>query len=327
VLVLLGIYSFVTLTNSNTRLAGEKLTLEENLKLSEEENTRLEQEVRDKQYIIDSFEGQIRSISNTVGDLDKLAKTDKELLLKYSKVYFLNENYIPERLEAIAPEYRLVENDTDMLVHASVWPYLDDMLEEAGEDGIDLLVSSAFRSFETQAAIKSGYKITYGTGANKFSADQGYSEHQLGTTVDLATRSSGSASLAFEKEPAFKWLEDNAHKYGFVLSYPKGNAYYIYEPWHWRFVGRDLARYLHEEDKNFYDLDQREIDKYLISYSTRHWTDWPVFLLYLRDEHIQLVSNFGETGMGAAWRSVWPRVDCALHHHSGELRSSPLPRS
>jgi D-alanyl-D-alanine carboxypeptidase len=69
----------------------------------------------------------------------------------------------------------------------------------------------------------------------------------------------------FETTPAYEWLVKNAYKFGFALSYPKDNAYYIFEPWHWRFVGTDLARKLHRDGKSFYDLEQREIDEYLIS--------------------------------------------------------------
>ena len=65
--------------------------------------------------------------------------------------------------------------------------------------------------------------------------------------------------------PAYQWMTDNAHKYGFVLSYPKDNSYYVYEPWHWRFVGVKLATDLHNQGKNFYDLDQRVIDTYLVN--------------------------------------------------------------
>jgi len=56
----------------------------------------------------------------------------------------------------------------------------------------------------------------------------------------------------------------NAHKYGFTLSYPEGNQYYVFEPWHWRFVGEDLARDLKRDERHFYDLDQRAIDGYLL---------------------------------------------------------------
>jgi hypothetical protein len=58
---------------------------------------------------------------------------------------------------------------------------------------------------------------------------------------------------------------DNAHRYGFILSYPEGNDFYIFEPWHWRFVGRDLARHLdRNEDETFYTMDQRDINEYLL---------------------------------------------------------------
>ena len=106
----------------------------------------------------------------------------------------------------------------------------------------------------------------YGSGANSFSADQGYSEHQLGTTIDFTTEEIGASSSVFGKTTAYQWLLENAYKYGFILSYPEANKYYQFEPWHWRFVGRGLAEKLHQEGKNFYDLDQREIDEYLISF-------------------------------------------------------------
>ena len=84
----------------------------------------------------------------------------------------------------------------------------------------------------------------YGSGANSFSADQGYSEHQLGTTVDFSTSSLGGSLNGFDQTEAYEWLDKNAHRFGFILSYSKDNAYYIYEPWHWRFVGKDLALYI-----------------------------------------------------------------------------------
>ena len=139
------------------------------------------------------------------------------------------------------------------------------MLDDANTEAVDLKIISAFRSFDTQSTLKSAYKVTFGSGANKFSADQGYSEHQLGTTVDFTTIKLGTNNSTFEKTPGYQWLVKNAYKYGFILSYPKGNAYYIFEPWHWRFVGKNLAQRLHDENKNFYDLDQRDINEYLIT--------------------------------------------------------------
>ncbi len=206
----------------------------------------------------------VGSALTTVGQLDKLSKIDKELLQKYSKVYFLNENYRPAKLSTINSEYVYSDSKQPQL-QSQTMPFFTDMVKDAKDDGVDLYVVSAFRSFEEQKSLKSSYSVTYGTGANAFSADQGYSEHQLGTTIDFTTTGINGSLTGFDATPAYTWLKKNAYKYGFELSYPKGNQYYVYEPWHWRFVGTKLTRMLHNEDKNFYDIDQRTIDTYLIS--------------------------------------------------------------
>ncbi|MEZ4156551.1 MAG: D-alanyl-D-alanine carboxypeptidase family protein [Candidatus Paceibacterota bacterium] len=247
----------------------EKQNIEEELRITneglaliQEEKSELEDELRKEKNKNEEFEEQIQDIAGTVGVLEKLSKTDPELLQKYSKVFFLNEHYAPERLKDIDEDFTLNSGKTYQ-VHAAVEPFLDDLLKDAKDDGIDLRVASAFRSFGEQSSLKSGYVQVYGSGANQFSADQGYSEHQLGTTVDFVTAANPSLTISFENTEAFTWLTKNAHKYGFTLSYPEGNAYYQYEPWHWRFVGVDLAKDLYKDGKHFYDLDQREIDEYL----------------------------------------------------------------
>jgi LAS superfamily LD-carboxypeptidase LdcB len=207
---------------------------------------------------------QVSDISSTVGTLDKLSKTDKELLEKYSKIYFLNEHYTPDGLATVTPSF-WNETDRPELILAQVGPFLSRLLSDAHNSGIDLRVSSAYRSFGTQADLKSSYKVTYGSGANKFSADQGYSEHQLGTTVDFMLPGLKGDYNKFGGTGAYPWLTNNAYRYGFILSYPKTNSYYQYEPWHWRFVGVALATKLHDENKYFYDYPQRLIDVYLVN--------------------------------------------------------------
>ncbi|MEK9171852.1 MAG: M15 family metallopeptidase [Patescibacteria group bacterium] len=257
-------YGYRVLDQDLKSVEGNNMELITQLDMAKGENLNLLELTKYQQTIIDSFNGQIQSISSTVGTLDKLSKTDKELLKKYSKVYFLNENYVPATLTQVDEKYAFSDNG-NFLVHAEVWPYLEKLLNAARVDGIELLVASAFRSFDTQASLKSEYKVIYGAGtANQFSADQGYSEHQLGTSVDFTTLIVGGTFSKFKSDPAYQWLKDNAHKYGFVLSYPEGNTYYKFEPWHWRFIGVSLAEFLHRENKYFYDLDQREIDTYLI---------------------------------------------------------------
>jgi LAS superfamily LD-carboxypeptidase LdcB len=212
----------------------------------------------------ENFQTQIKKISKTVGVLDKLSKTDKELLQKYSKIYFLNEHYIPEKLTTIDKTYMYDESRNHQL-HSKVIPYFNKMVDAAKDDGVDLFVVSAYRSFQTQAQLKGAYSVTYGSGANAFSADQGYSEHQLGTTVDFTTKGIGGGLNGFQNTPAYTWMKDNAYKYGFTLSYPESNTYYTFEPWHWRFVGEDLARDLRSDKAYFYDWDQRKIDGYLVN--------------------------------------------------------------
>lgn len=210
-----------------------------------------------------SLLGQVNEITNTVEVLSKLSKTDPELLKKYSKVYFLNEHYVPITLTSIISPY-VSSKSKNYQIHDSVLPYLEKMIDAGNNDGVSILVLSAFRSFQTQSILKSSYKVTYGAGtANSFSADQGYSEHQLGTAVDFTTKKTDGMLDGFSRTPEYKWLVENAYKYGFVISYPAGNAYYKFEPWHWRFVGVTLATKLYEEKINFYDLDQRTIDNYL----------------------------------------------------------------
>ncbi len=259
--VLVGVLGYGGYTYYN--LEEERTSLLLQLETARAGNYGLMQMVDEREDVINSFQGQLENLGSTVGVLQKLSQTDEELLKKYSKIYFLNENYIPSKLSEIEKNY-LNKGATNTKIHSDVLPHLENLLAEANQEGHKLLVASAYRSFQTQSALKSSYTVTYGAGANSFSADQGYSEHQLGTAVDFTTEKLGANFNALATDPAYKWLQANAHDYGFILSYPSGNTYYKFEPWHWRYVGIELATYLHEEKRNFYDLDQRVIDTYLI---------------------------------------------------------------
>ncbi len=224
----------------------------------EEEQERVE-EIEDD---FDRIENEYELINDTVSDLVKLQSTDKELLQKYSRVYFLNENYVPQSLTAIPHMYTW--GSQTMYIHTKVWPFLEKLLKRAEREGVDLGIFSAYRSFEKQSQLKQHYLAVYGSGANQFSADQGFSEHQLGSTVDFTTLAHGSDLSLFKESETYAWLKRYAHRYGFTLSYPEGNNFYQFEPWHWRFVGKDLADDLHDDEEFFYDLDQREINEYLL---------------------------------------------------------------
>jgi LAS superfamily LD-carboxypeptidase LdcB len=214
---------------------------------------------------VGGVEQTVGTIGNTVGNLQKLASVDPEILKKYSKVYFMNENYVPAHLTALPPEY-IYSNTRSEQFLSEATPYLINLLGSAKANGVTLYIKSGYRSFAEQKMLKTNYTVMYGAGtANAFSADQGYSEHQLGTTLDFITLGLNGQLAGFDATPAYVWLTENAFRFGFILSYPKNNKYYIYEPWHWRFVGVKLATYLHNNKLNFYDLDQRDIDKYLVN--------------------------------------------------------------
>lgn len=208
---------------------------------------------------------EVGSVSSTVTTLQKLSKTDPQLLAKYSKVFFLNENYAPARLVEVPGKYSYSDTKIMKLI-PEAWTHLQNLIDDANRDGIQLYVFSSYRSFSEQQALKGQYRVTYGAGtANSFSADQGYSEHQLGTTVDVIAPGQGGVLDGFDSTTAYQWLLKNAYRYGYIISYPKDNKFYTFEPWHWRFVGVKLATDLHNQGKNFYDLDQRAIDEYLVN--------------------------------------------------------------
>ena len=253
----------VALTSTDRSLAESIAIIEENLSLTKSESLALSNALEDalnaEKEKLASLKEETEKIGGTVGDLEKLSEIDSELLMKYSKVFFLNEHYVPSGLSEILNKYLYSEKETKYF-HTNALPHLTLMINDALAQGEVLYVRSAYRSFNEQDNLKAMHERLSTV------ADQGYSEHQLGTAVDLITTGLGGVlSIDFETTSEYSWLQNNAYKYGFTLSYPKNNEYYVYEPWHWRFVGVALATKLHNENMNFYDMDQRTIDEYLIS--------------------------------------------------------------
>lgn len=265
VVIGVGGYFYWQLTLENRGLLESKKNLEGQLAISQNNLATTTSALQSERTRNNDFASQLSGLAATVGTLDKLSKTDRELLKKYSKVYFLSENYIPSNLATITSRY-LFDPEKTMKIHVGVLPKLESLIQSASSAGIILQVNSAYRSFGTQEVLKYNYSVTYGAGtANKFSADQGYSEHQLGTTIDFGTPSIKGDLSKFGKTDAYNWLTNNAYRFGFVLSYPEDNDYYQYEPWHWRYVGVALATKLHSDNLHFYDFPQRLIDQFLVN--------------------------------------------------------------
>jgi D-alanyl-D-alanine carboxypeptidase len=158
-----------------------------------------------------------------------------------------NLTYYPDDLVHTAlPEQK---SGTEMTVRKIVKQPLEDLAQAAKNDRIELMIASAFRSYDLQNQYYTNILKAYGEAeANRQSAKAGTSEHQLGLAVDFTTPSQQCRlTECFEDTAAGKWLADNAPKYGFILRYPKGYETvtgYMYEPWHFRFVGIELAEAL-----------------------------------------------------------------------------------
>ena len=200
-----------------------------------------------------------------------------QLLMNKKVNQFGNEQYVPQNLltldqkTTLGGKYIELESRTARALYA--------MFAEMAHDGItSARVTSGYRSYERQQELYESYKLQemqkiskeayeyFGTEyiqnkyllnnlycldredaekvANYYSASPGTSEHQTGLCVDLMTLSMTNLDNSFEKTDAFRWLSENAHRFGFILRYPKGKTDitgYIYEPWHYRYVGRDAA--------------------------------------------------------------------------------------
>ena len=127
----------------------------------------------------------------------------------------------------------------------------NEMKNAASLAGIDIYIGSGYRSYNTQKSIYNSYVKRDGrSAADTYSARPGYSEHQTGLAVDICSHNEYKACVNsnFNNTATAKWLNDNAHYYGFILRYPSGKSSetgYKYESWHYRYVGKELATTLY----------------------------------------------------------------------------------
>lgn len=179
-------------------------------------------------------------------------KTDlsKGNLILTNKFYSLDNTYNSDNMVTVSKQYSYGENQ--MLTSDTFDAFLN-MFHAAKNEDLTLIINSSFRSYEEQEEVYNDYKNSRGEiEANKIAAKPGFSEHQTGMAVDIQTY--GSKASTFEEFDEFKWLQDNAYKYGFILRYPKDKEYltgYEYESWHYRYVGIEAATYIHENDITF----------------------------------------------------------------------------
>lgn len=160
-----------------------------------------------------------------------------------NKSYYLSNNYIPNNLVPVTVN-KITRKGETMLGDKIALKNLKELFNDASKNGINLTVFSAYRSYHKQQTI-------YQTTTNiEYVAKPGYSEHQTGLAFDIATITTG-LSKHFETTTEYLYLSSNAYKYGFIERYPKAKEHitlYPYESWHYRYVGKDIAKIIYDEN-------------------------------------------------------------------------------
>lgn len=177
-------------------------------------------------------------------------KSTQILVNKYSK---LEDNYIPDDLEEIDQKYFINGNKEARLLKKEARISFEKLSEDSQKNGTPVYGQSAYRSYKKQELLyNSSVKKIGKEKTDTDTARPGHSEHQTGLTIDVSSKKEGNM-LTFENTKSFMWMKNNAYKYGFILRYPKGKEKihgYVYEPWHYRYVGKKIAKDIHENYPN-----------------------------------------------------------------------------
>ena len=181
---------------------------------------------------------------------------DLDIIVLVNKDNLLDRNYVPFEMYVVDEN----ENNFHQYKDASLKPmlrkdiikYIDKLLKDAYELGLPLIVDSGYRSYDYQQVVLNALIKEKGDEAYKLVALPGASEHQTGLAVDFAYYENGVYNDDVkEDDKEAIWLKNNCWKYGFILRYPKGKENitgYNFEPWHFRFVGLELAKKIYDED-------------------------------------------------------------------------------
>lgn len=164
-------------------------------------------------------------------------------LILVNKQYAITSDFYPT--DMVAVDGSLSTNQGLYFKRDAYDAYLK-MLSDANEEGIDFLICSTYRSYDTQYSIYHYHIDNYGLDyTNTVSAYPGRSEHHTGWAVDITSPAMGYDLLeSFIDYPEGQWINDHCHEYGFIIRYPKDKTHitgYSYEPWHLRYVGVDVA--------------------------------------------------------------------------------------
>lgn len=181
------------------------------------------------------------------------ANYDKDIFILVNKYTRLGSDYVPNDLEKIDDAYFINGNKNVRLMRKEAKEAFERLSLASIESGYPVYGQSAYRDYNRQEEIYNLEVKNYGVSwADKDVARPGHSEHQTGLSIDVSSNKSGNM-LQFDKTSSFDWMMNNAYKYGFILRYPKGLESihgFIYESWHFRYVGVRVASDLHNKYSN-----------------------------------------------------------------------------
>lgn len=185
----------------------------------------------------------------------KKVKNPDSIDVLVNKNYQLEKTYIPNDLVKLS----LICANEDKFLRQEAALKFEEMCLEARKQGYKIIAVSSYRSYFYQEELYNYYVRTLGEKrALEASAKPGHSEHQTGLVIDIEG-SIGKYS-DFEATDEFTWMKENAYKYGFILRYPKGKKNitgFKYEPWHYRYVGKDVAKIIHENNITLEEYHKR----------------------------------------------------------------------
>lgn len=193
------------------------------------------------------------ALAETIEMIDGVATVTNpsDVLVLVNKERNLPADYVPEGLMPPNIPFYFKENIEKRWMRPDAAAAIEEMFAAAKEDGIELVGASAYRSYETQKSLFNRYVKTYGLEeAQTFSARPGQSEHQTGLTIDVYHKNiTNGLEESFGDTPEGQWVAEHAHEFGFIVRYPKGKediTGYKYEPWHLRYVGKEVAKEIYE---------------------------------------------------------------------------------
>jgi len=175
-----------------------------------------------------------------------------------NKYYSLPATYIPFDLEKLSSPY----SSRSIELKKEAKEAFEQLVDAAKKDGYTVQAMSSYRSYKYQQNLYNNYVKSDGISkADTYSARPGFSEHQTGLTVDVwDTRISYTS---FKESKSYIWMQNNAHKYGFIERYPEDKENitgYSYEAWHYRYVGKEVATYIHDHQITFDEYYMMFID-------------------------------------------------------------------